>query len=140
MTMTLDELSETFELLDDWEERYAFIIDLGRKLEPMPDADKTEANKVPGCMSQVWMTAREADGNPVRLHFCADSDAHIVKGLIAILLVLFNDRTPEEILAADAQGEMKRLGLDQHISPNRRNGFLSMIERIKAEAARIVSV
>lgn len=134
--MTLDELSETFELLDDWEERYAFIIDLGRKLEPMPDSDKTEANKVPGCMSQVWMTARQTDDGSARMHFQADSDAHIVKGLIAILLIFFDDRTPEEILTADAQAEMKRLGLDQHISPNRRNGFLSMIERIRGEAAR----
>lgn len=138
--MTLADLAETFELLDDWEERYTFIIDLGRKLEPMPDGDRIEANKVRGCLSQVWLTAeaRPADGG-VRLHFRADSDAHIVKGLIAILLILFNDRTPDEIAALDAEAELQRLGLDQHISPNRRNGITAMIHRIKDAAARPVS-
>jgi cysteine desulfuration protein SufE len=137
MTMTLDELSETFTLLDDWEERYKFIIDLGRKLEPLDEAQMVEANKVRGCMSQVWLVAAPLDGDTGRLHFRADSDAHIVKGLIAILLILFNDRTPEEITALDAEAEMARLGLDQHISPNRRNGVTAMIQRIKAEAARV---
>ncbi|WP_299439563.1 SufE family protein [uncultured Rhodospira sp.] len=139
MTMTRDELSETFELLDDWEERYAFIIDLGRKLEPMPDVDMIDANKVRGCLSQVWLTVRPTEDSPARLHFCADSDAHIVKGLIAILFILFNDRTPEEIIALDAEAELQRLGLDQHISPNRRNGVASMIQRIKAEAATLAT-
>ncbi|MBB4287009.1 SufE family protein [Roseospira goensis] len=136
MTTTLDELTETFELLDDWEDRYRYIIDLGRTLEPLPEADMIDANRVRGCLSQVWLTVRPTDESAARLHFCADSDAHIVKGLIAILLILFNDRTPEEILATDAEAEMQRLGLDQHISPNRRNGVTAMIERIKAEAAR----
>ncbi|MQX37266.1 SufE family protein [Roseospira navarrensis] len=136
-TLTLDDLSETFELLDDWEERYKYIIDLGRKLEPLPEADMVEANKVRGCMSQVWLTSEPipSDG-AARLHFRADSDAHIVKGLIAILLILFNDRTPTEIAAIDAEAELNRLGLDQHISPNRRNGVTAMIQRIKAEAAQ----
>ena len=137
MTMTLDELSETFTLLDDWEERYTFIIDLGRKLEPLDEAEMVEANKVRGCMSQVWLVPAPMDGDSGRLHFRADSDAHIVKGLIAILLTLFNDRTPDEIAALDAEAEMARLGLDQHISPNRRNGVTAMIQRIKAEAARV---
>lgn len=140
MTMTLEELTETFELLDDWEERYKFIIDLGRRLEPMPEADMVEANKVPGCMSQVWLTAEATDDAPARVHYRADSDAHIVKGLIAILLVLFNDRAPQEILSVDAEAEMQRLGLDQHISPNRRNGVTSMIGRIRAEAERMRAV
>jgi cysteine desulfuration protein SufE len=135
--MTLDDLTETFDLLDDWEDRYAFIIDLGRRLEPMPEADMVEANKVRGCMSQVWLTAEAQPGpGTPRLHFRADSDAMIVKGLIAILMILFNDRTPAEIAALDAETELQRLGLDQHISPNRRNGVTAMIERIKAEAAR----
>jgi len=136
MTMTLDELSETFTLLDDWEERYKFIIDLGRKLEPLDETEMVEANKVRGCMSQVWLVAAPLHGASGRLHFRADSDAHIVKGLIAILLILFNDKTPQEIAALDAEAEMARLGLDQHISPNRRNGVTAMIQRIKAEAAR----
>jgi len=136
MTMTLDELRETFDLLDDWEERYKFIIDMGRKLEPLPETDMFETNKVPGCLSQVWLTVERVGGPPPRLHFRADSDAHIVKGLIAILLVLFNDRTPEEILAVDADATLSDLGLDQHISPNRRGGVASMIQRIKAEAVK----
>ncbi|KAA5605289.1 SufE family protein [Roseospira marina] len=139
-TMTLDTLSETFELLDDWEDRYRYIIDLGRTLEPMPEADLVDANKVRGCMSQVWMTAepRAAEGTTT-IHFRADSDAHIVKGLIAILMILFNDRPPEAILATDAEAELQRLGLDQHISPNRRNGVTAMIQRIQAEATRLTS-
>lgn len=137
VAMTLDDLRETFTLLDDWEERYRFIIDLGRTLEPMPEVDMTEANRVRGCMSQVWLTAETQPGNPPRLHFRADSDAHIVKGLIAILMVLFNDRPAAEILALDAEATLAALGLDQHISPNRRSGVAAMIQRIKAEAADI---
>ncbi|MBB4265440.1 SufE family protein [Roseospira visakhapatnamensis] len=135
VAMTLDDLRETFTLLDDWEERYRFIIDLGRTLEPMPDADMTEANRVRGCMSQVWLTAETRPGAPPRMHFRADSDAHIVKGLIAILLVMVNDRPAQEVLALDAEAVMAELGLDQHISPNRRSGVTAMIQRIKAEAA-----
>jgi len=132
--MTLDDLRETFELLDDWEDRYKFIIDLGRKLEPMPETDMIEENRVRGCMSQVWLTVETRPEDPPRLHFRANSDAHIVKGLIAVLMVLFNDRTAKEILSVDAEATLADLGLDQHISPNRRNGVASMIQRIKAEA------
>jgi cysteine desulfuration protein SufE len=129
---TLDELAETFELLGDWEERYRHLIDLGRKLEPMPEPDKTEATKVRGCMSQVWMTAR-TDGE--RLHFRGDSDAHLVRGLIALLFLLVQDRTRAEILDTDIQAAFTRLGFENHITMNRRNGFYAMVERIRQMAA-----
>ncbi|MBV6631887.1 MAG: SufE family protein [Alphaproteobacteria bacterium] len=131
-----DDLVETLEFLDDWEERYRFIIDLGKDLEPLPEAAYADENKVKGCMSQVWMTydKREIEGQAV-IHFAADSDAHIVKGLIAVLIVLFSDKTPEQILAVDIDAAFAQLQLEEHLSPNRRNGFFSMIDRIKTVAA-----
>lgn len=129
--MDTDELIETFELLGDWEERYRYLIELGRKLPPMPDVDHSEANKVRGCMSQVWLTHRVEPGPPVRLEFQGDSDAHIVKGLIALLFGLLSGKTPQEILATDVSGVFERLGLESHISMNRRNGFYAMVERIR---------
>lgn len=131
--ITLDDLAENFSLLDDWEDRYRYIIDLGRALDPLPAEDHVAANKVEGCMSQVWLTHhRDTEG---RLVFLADSDAHIVRGLLAVILILLSGKTPEEILAIDAEGAMTRLELDQHISPNRRNGVASVVRRIKATAA-----
>lgn len=134
--MQLDELADTFEMLGDWEERYRYLIELGRKLPPLPEADHNEANKVRGCMSQVWLTAQTEPGPPLRLRFQGDSDAHIVKGLIAVLLMLYSDRTPREILDTDLGEAFARLGLDGHLTMNRRNGFYSMVERIKAIAAQ----
>ncbi len=131
--MTLDDLQAAFSLMGSWEERYGLIIDLGRKLPPLPEEDYTESNKVRGCMSQVWMTAR-ADGDG-RITILADSDAHIVKGLIAILLMIYSGRTPAEIAAVDIRQIFAELGLEQHISANRRNGFYAMVERI-GELAR----
>ena len=133
--MDIDELADTFELLGDWEERYRYLIELGRKLPPMPDAEHDEAHKVRGCMSQVWLAHTRQDGPPVQLEFRGDSDAHIVKGLIALLLGLTSGRTPKEILELDLAAAFARLGLEQHISMNRRNGFYSMVERIKGMAA-----
>ncbi|MEW6168918.1 MAG: SufE family protein [Pseudomonadota bacterium] len=132
--MDTEELIDTFELLGDWEERYRYLIELGRKLPPLPDADHSEANKVRGCMSQVWLTHRVVPGPPVRLEFAGDSDAHIVKGLIALLFQLLSGKTPEEILRTDVRGIFERLGLDSHISMNRRNGFYAMVERIRQMA------
>ena len=133
--MNLEELADTFEMLGDWEERYRYLIELGRKLEPMPEADKTEANKARGCMSQVWLTPEKRPGPPEKLHFRGDSDAHIVKGLVAVLLMLYSDRTPREILDTDLHEAFTRLGLESNLTMNRRNGFYSMIERIRAIAA-----
>ena len=133
--MQLEELAETFEMLGDWEERYRYLIELGRKLPPLPEADHTEANKVRGCMSQVWLTGQTVPGPPLKLHFQGDSDAHIVKGLVAVLFMLYSDRTPREILDTDIGEAFAKLGLDNHLTMNRRNGFYSMVERIKAMAA-----
>lgn len=133
----LEELKETFGFLDDWEERYAYIIDLGKGLPPMDEALKTEATKVRGCTSQVWMVGHErTDGEGrVCLDLAADSDAHIVRGLIRILLMLYSGRPKAEIAAIDAEGFLHELGLDRHLSPSRRNGLFSMVERIRALAA-----
>jgi len=132
--MTADELIENFDLLGDWEERYAYLIDLGRQLPPMPDEAHNDANKVRGCMSQVWLTSRVEPGSPPKLFFLGDSDAHIVKGLIALLLELNSGRSAQEILDNDLDAIFKRLGLDNHITVNRRNGFYAMVERIRAMA------
>lgn len=130
----VEELIEDFELLESWEERFRYIIDLGRKLEPMDPASKTDDNKVDGCTSQVWMVA-QAEGAPPRLHFLADSDAHIVRGLIAILLMIYGDRPASEILAVDAKEMIGRIGFERHLSPNRANGLYAMVGRIRAFAA-----
>ncbi len=130
--MTVDEIIENFELLDDWEERYRYIIDLGKKLTPLPNEMKVEAALVPGCISRVWLHSREeADGV---LRFEADSDAIIVKGLVAIVLSLHDGKTAAEILALDLSGLFDRLDLGNQLSANRRNGFVSMLGRIKAFA------
>lgn len=129
---TIERISDDFDMLDDWEERYRYIIELGRDLEPLPPEDHNEQNRVKGCASQVWLDTRPgADG---ALHFVGDSDAHIVKGLIAITLALFSDRKPAEILATDAGETYRRLGLSEHLTPQRSNGVRAMVERIKADA------
>lgn len=134
--MTVDELAETFEFLGDWEERYRYLIELGRKLPPMPEAEHDDAHKVRGCMSQVWLADEVRPGPPKTLHFRGDSDAHIVKGLIAVLFELTSERTPQEILALDIGNAFERLGLESNISMNRRNGFYAMVERIRQMAAQ----
>jgi len=120
-------------MLDDWEERYRFLIDLGKKLPPLDEADRTEANRVHGCQSQVWMKARlqRDNGGPGAMEFSAESDAFIVNGLIAILLSAYNGRPPQDVIQFDAEGLFKRLGLVEHLSPTRRNGLHSMIGRIR---------
>ena len=128
----LDELAEEFSLLDDWEDRYRYIIDLGRSLQPLSESEHTEQNKVRGCASQVWLVTEPEDAG--RLHFRGDSDAHIVRGLIAILLKLFSDRTPKEILGVDARGAYERLGLSGALTAQRSNGLFSMVERIRRDA------
>lgn len=124
----INELIENFALFDDWEERYRYLIDLGRNLPKMDEALKTEENLVRGCTSRVWMQADVSDG---KLHFIADSDAHIVRGLIGVLMAVYQDKKLEEIKEIDIEDAFKQIGLDQNLSPNRRNGFFSMVERIK---------
>ena len=126
---TIADLIENFGLLDDWEDRYQYLIDLGNQLEPMDKSLMTETNIVRGCTSKVWMTAtREADG---AYRFISTSDASIVRGLIYILLAAFNGRTAAGIKAVDIESSFQKMGLEQHLSPNRRNGFYAMIERIR---------
>jgi len=128
----LAELADEFDLLGDWEERYRYVIDLGKELTPLTNAERSEPNKVRGCASQVWLvTEPQADG---ALRFRGDSDAHIVRGLIAILLRLFSSRTPEEILAFDAKAGLDRLGLAGALSAQRSNGLASMVARIRRDA------
>lgn len=140
--MTIDTIRSDFELLDDWEDRYRYVIELGRAMPPMPDALKTEATKVRGCASQVWLATElvpAGAGEPARLRFVGDSDAHIVRGLVAILLAIYSGRTPDEILATDAAPILADLGLKEHLTPQRSNGFASMVERIRSEARRLAS-
>jgi len=128
----LKELADEFDLLGDWEERYRYVIELGKDLSPLSDAERTEPYKVRGCASQVWLvTEPQADGS---LKFRGDSDAHIVRGLIAILLRLFSGRRPAEILAFDAQAGLERLGLFGALSQQRSNGLASMVARIRRDA------
>jgi cysteine desulfuration protein SufE len=129
--VTEADLVEAFELLEGWEDRYAYIIGLGDAMEPFPEAQRRDLNKVTGCQSQVWMIAEPDPTDPERLVFRGDSDARIVKGLIAIVTGLFSGRTPREILALDLQGLLQRLGLDTYLTTGRRNGLASMIQRIK---------
>jgi cysteine desulfuration protein SufE len=131
MLMSIDSIREDFDVIDDWDERYRYIIELGRKMPPLPDADRTDAVKVRGCVSQVWLISKR---NANKLTFVGDSDAHIVRGLIAIVLALYNDKTPAEILAVDAKAVLHQLGLDTHLSQQRSNGLFAMVERIRADA------
>ncbi|MDP1873044.1 SufE family protein [Phenylobacterium sp.] len=132
---TLDDLAEEFDLLGDWEERYRYVIELGADLAPLSEAERSEANKVRGCASQVWLvTEPKADG---RVEFRGDSDAHIVRGLIAILLRMFSGRRPADILAFDVRAAFSRLGLSGALSTQRSNGLAAMAERIARDAAAL---
>ena len=128
LELDIETLLANFDLLDDWTERYRYIIELGRKLPPISDGEKQTENLVRGCQSQVWLTSEIVDG---RLVLHADSDAFIVKGLVAILLVLFGNKTPEEALRVDARPVFEQLDLEQHLSPSRNNGLHAMVKRIK---------
>lgn len=134
--MDLNEIVENFESLDDWEDRYRYLIELGRELEPLAAEAHSDANKVKGCASQVWVeTHRACDAaGALRLRFKGDSDAHIVKGLITLVFALYSDRTPDEILKTDAQALFQQLGLSAHLTPQRSNGVRAMVERIKSDA------
>jgi len=128
----LQELKDEFDILSDWEERYRHIIDLGKALPPLSDDERSETNRVRGCASQVWLVTEDGGG---RLQFRGDSDAHIVRGLIALLLRLYSDRPAADILAFDARAALRELGLDGALSTQRTNGLASMVERIRRDAA-----
>jgi cysteine desulfuration protein SufE len=131
----IDEIVDNFSLLEDWDDRYRYVIELGRLLPAMAESDRTLANKVPGCVSQVWLATRLHDGEDGRaLLFSGDSDALIVRGLVAIVLTMLSGKNPEQILAADPVALFEELGLREHLTPQRSNGFRSMVGRIRADA------
>jgi cysteine desulfuration protein SufE len=133
---TIDEIRDNFALLDEWDDRYRYVIELGRTLEPLPDAARTDGNKVQGCASQVWLDTHideRAERGP-KLSFVGDSDAHIVRGLIAILLAIYSGQPANDILTTDALALFERLGLREHLTPQRSNGVRAMVDRIKTEA------
>ncbi|WP_244521544.1 SufE family protein [Bradyrhizobium sp. DOA9] len=131
----IEDIIENFSLLDEWDDRYRYVIELGRKLTPFPDELRTDVNKVQGCVSQVWLATDIAhrDGRPV-LTFAGDSDAHIVRGLVAILIALLSGRPAAEISGEDPVALFERLGLGEHLTPQRSNGFRSMVARMRADA------
>ncbi len=134
--MQLDEIISNFDYLEEWEDRYRYLIELGRTLEALPEDAYTEDNKVRGCASQVWLETKrlkDTNGNIILL-FRGDSDAHIVRGLVALVLALYSDHTPKDILATDAMQLFEKLGLAAHLTPQRANGLRAMVDRIKLEA------
>ena len=133
-------LIDEFELLDDWEERYRYVIELGRELEPLTDSEHDESHRVHGCASQVWLVAEPSGAAPGALKFRGDSDAHIVRGLVAILLDLYSDRPPADILAFDARAAFEQMGLGEHLTPQRSNGFYAMVQRIRNDATASLDV
>ncbi len=134
--MTFAEIRSDFSVLDDWEDRYRYIIELGRTLAPLAPEQRTDATKVRGCASQVWLVSSERPGEDGKtvLHFVGDSDAHIVRGLIAILFALYEGKTSKEILSIDPSADFRALGLNEHLTPQRSNGLASMVERIRSDA------
>ena len=137
----IDEIIGNFTVLDDWDDRYRYLIELGRELAPLSEAAHSDANKVQGCASQVWLDTAvrpNGAGGPV-LNFAGDSDAHIVRGLIAILFAIYSDKSAREILSVDAVKLFEGMGLREHLTPQRSNGFRSMVERIKSDAGKALA-
>jgi cysteine desulfuration protein SufE len=134
---SIDDIVANFELLDEWDDRYRYVIELGRTLSPLAESGHAEANKVQGCASQVWLLTHVKPNGPSGpiLTFEGDSDAHIVRGLIAILFALYSGKSARDILAVDATALFDRIGLKENLTPQRSNGLRSMVERIRAEAA-----
>ena len=140
MSLSIDEIVDNFSFLDDWDDRYRYLIELGRTLQPLPDAAHSDANKVRGCASQVWLeTHVDRSGSEPVLTFLGDSDAHIVKGLVALVIALYSGRPARDIVSTDAMDLFRKLGLSEHLTPQRSNGVRSMVERIRRDAAAAVS-
>lgn len=127
-------IASDFEFLDDWEDRYRYVIELGRDLAPYPEDARDNSHKVPGCVSQVWLKTIQGQGDDPVIEFLGDSDAHIVRGLVAILLALYSGETASSILKIDAEEMLKTLGLNDHLTPQRSNGLRSMVKRIRHDA------
>jgi len=128
-TYSIDELVENFELLGDWESRFAYLIDLGKGLSPLDESDQCEKNRVHGCQAQVWLKLESAEDGCINI--VADSDAFIVKGLMVVLLAIYSGKTAEEILAIDGKAQLDRLQLASHLSPTRKNGLYAMVQRVR---------
>lgn len=138
MLPDLKTITENFELLEDWDDRYRYLIELGKMLAPLPESAKTEENRVKGCASQVWvLTETDRSGAEPRLTFRGDSDAHIVKGLVALILTIYSGHTASDILKMDTLEIFSSLGLKDHLTPQRSNGVRSMVERIRRDAASV---
>ena len=138
---SFEEITSDFELLDDWEDRYRYVIELGRRLPPLPENARTEENKVRGCVSQVWLaTSVDQENATPHLRFVGDSDAHIVRGLIAILFALYSGKSADAILGVDANAVLGSLHLKEHLTPQRSNGLLAMVERIRKDARKALAV
>ena len=129
--MDINELIDNFSFFESWEEKYQYVIDLGRSLETLDDCFKTETWKVQGCQSQVWLVPEFKDG---KIHFKGDSDAILVKGIIAIVLLIYNDKSPQEIKSVDVKEIFVKLGLEENLTPSRRNGMMSMVAKIREYA------
>ena len=132
MRRTVQSIIDDFDLLDDWEDKYRFVIELGRELPELPASERNEANRVHGCVSQVWVVTDADDAGIIT--FRGDSDAHIVRGLVAIMLTALSGHGPDEIVAFDAESLFQRMGLDTHLTPQRSNGLRAMVKRMKSEA------
>ena len=137
---TIETIRDDFALLDDWEDRYRYVIELGQDLSPFPESARNDAHKVPGCVSQVWLNTMQGDDADPVMTFDGDSDAHIVRGLVAIVLAVYSGRRASEILATDAEGILRSLGLDEHLTPQRSNGLRSMVKRIQRDAQLALGV
>ena len=140
MAMDIDSIIDDFDYLDDWEDRYRYVIELGKTLEPLTDSERSDVNKVRGCASQVWLVRQAGDGDDPVLNFRGDSDAHIVRGLIAILLALYSGNTASAIREIDAESEFRKIGLRDHLTAQRSNGLSSMINRIRSDAEDILEL
>lgn len=134
MQPSLETIISDFDLLEDWEDRYRYIIDLGKELDPLPQSAMTETNKVQGCVSQVWLETSVGDGIDPPISYRGTSDAHIVRGLVGLILAVYSGKKASEILLTDATEILKSLGLDQHLSPQRSNGLKAMVQRIRSDA------
>lgn len=138
--MTIEDLIDDFSFLDDWEDRYRYVIELGKGLAPLSETEHSDANKVQGCVSQVWLvTEPDRNGEAPNIEFRGDSDAFIVRGLIAIVLRIYSGKSAKEILDIDAREIFEKLGLNEHLSPQRSNGLYSMVERVKSDAAALLA-
>ncbi len=138
---TIDEIRDNFELLEEWDDLYRYVIELGRTLKPLPEEGHSPENKVQGCVSQIWLSKQldRGNGGEPRLNYLGDSDAHIVRGLIAILLTLYSGQTPKHILATDAIKVFDEFGFRDHLTPQRSNGLRAMVERIRNDAREAVA-